>query len=54
MEGKARFIGIPAKPRNAPLEFHATKEQLSGVAMMNPAAECQAKHDIVMDVAKAK
>lgn len=53
-DGKAKFIGIPAKPKNAPLEFHATKDQLSGVAVMNPATECQAKHDIVMDVAKSK
>lgn len=53
-EGKAKFIGLPAKPKNAPLEFHATKDQLTGVAVMNPANECQAKHDIVMDVAKTK
>ena len=53
-EGKARFIGIPARVKNPPLEFHATKDQLAGVAVMNPAAECQAKHDIVMDTAKSK
>jgi hypothetical protein len=53
-EGKARFIGLPAKPKNAPLEFHASKDQLTGMATMNPASDCQAKHDIVMDVAKTK
>lgn len=53
-EGKAKFIGIPARVKNPPLEFHATKDQLVGVANMNPATECQARHDIVMDTAKAK
>jgi hypothetical protein len=53
-EGKAKFIGIPAKVKNPPLEFHATKDQLVGVANMNPATECQARHDIVMDTPKAK
>ncbi len=53
-EGKARFIGLPVKVKNPPLEFHASKEYLVGVANMNPATECQARHDIVMDVAKAK
>jgi hypothetical protein len=53
-EGKARFTGIPAKPKNAPLEFYASKDNLVGVASMDPAAECQAKHDIVMDVPKSK
>lgn len=53
-EGTARFTGIPPKPKNAPLEFRAVKDQLTGEATMNPATECQAKHDIVMDVPKAK
>jgi hypothetical protein len=51
-EGKAKFVGLPAKVKNPPLEFHASKDKLVGVATMNPAVECQAKHDIVMDVAK--
>lgn len=53
-EGKARFTGIPEKPKNAPLQFYATKGELFGVANMNPASECQARHDIVMDVPKGK
>ena len=51
-QGKAKFTGIPGKVRNAPIEFHAKKDDLTGVATMDPAAECQAKHDIVL--AKAK
>jgi hypothetical protein len=49
VNGKARFTGIPAKIKNPPIEFHATKEDLVGLATMDPAAECQARHDIVMD-----
>ena len=51
-QGKAKFTGIPAKVRKPPIEFRATKEDLIGLATMDTATECQAKHDIVM--AKAK
>ena len=53
-EGKARFTGIPEKPKNAPLQFYATKGELFGEANMNPASECQAKHDIVMALPKPR
>jgi hypothetical protein len=47
-QGKAKFTGIPAKVRKPPIEFRATKEDLIGLATVDPATECQAKHDIVM------
>ena len=47
-QGKGEFTGIPAKVRNPPLEFHATKGTLAGSATMNPALECQAKHEITL------
>jgi hypothetical protein len=47
-QGKARFTGIPAKVRKPPVEFNAKKDDLVGLATMDPATECQAKHDIVM------
>ncbi|HEV7550344.1 MAG TPA: hypothetical protein VGP65_01605 [Candidatus Angelobacter sp.] len=47
-QGKARFTGIPAKVRNPPIEFHAKKQDLVGVATMDPVSECQARHDIVL------
>lgn len=50
--GKAKFIGIPIKVRKPPVEFNAKKDDLVGVATMDPATECQAKHDIVMDKKK--
>jgi hypothetical protein len=48
-EGKGKFIGLPAKVHKPPLEFRATKDDLVGVASVNPASECQAKHSIVME-----
>ena len=48
-QGKAKFTGIPAKVKRPPIEFNAKKDDLVGLATMDPATECQAKHDIVMD-----
>ena len=52
VDGKAKFTGIPAKVKKPPIEFNAKKDDLVGVATMDPATECQAKHDIVMDKKK--
>ena len=51
-DGKVRFKGLPAKVHNPPLEFHATKDDLTGFASLNPATECQAKHDIILEKVK--
>jgi hypothetical protein len=51
-QGKAKFTGIPARVKKPPIEFRATKDDLAGVATVDPATECQAKHDIVMDKKK--
>ena len=53
-QGKARFTGIPARVRKPPIEFRASKGDLIGLATMDPASECQAKHDIMMDKPKSK
>ncbi|HEY2114690.1 MAG TPA: hypothetical protein VGJ51_06350 [Candidatus Angelobacter sp.] len=53
-QGKAKFTGIPAKVKKPPIEFNAKKDDLAGVATMDPATECQAKHDIVMDKKKTQ
>jgi len=50
--GKVKFTGLPAKVRNPPLEFKAAKDQLTGLATVNPAIECQGKHDIVLEKLK--
>lgn len=47
-QGKARFTGLPLKVRKPPIEFRAKKGDLIGLANMDPMAECQAKHDIVL------
>lgn len=51
-QGKAKFTGIPLKVKKPPIEFNAKKDDLVGVATMDPVTECQAKHDIVMDKKK--
>ena len=51
-QGKARFTGLPLKVRKPPIEFRAKKDDLIGLATMDPMAECQAKHDIVLDKEK--
>ena len=52
-QGKARFTGLPAKVRKPPIEFRAKKDDLIGMATVDPVAECQAKHDIVLAKEKA-
>ena len=51
-DGKAKFTGLPAKVKNPPIEFHATKDNLAGMATVDPATECQAKHDIILEPPK--
>jgi hypothetical protein len=51
-DGKLKFIGLPARVHRPPLEFHASKDDLEGVATYDPSAECQGKHDITMSKAK--
>ena len=51
-QGKAKFTGIPAKVKRPPIEFNAKKDDLVGLATMDPATECQAKHDIILTKAK--
>ena len=47
-EGKVKFTGLPPRVHRPPLEFHASKDDLEGVGTYDPAAECEAKHDIVL------
>jgi hypothetical protein len=51
-EGVGKFTGLPVKVKNPPLEFRASKDQLVGMATVDPFLDCHAKHDIVMDVPK--
>jgi hypothetical protein len=51
-DGKVKFIGLPSRVHRPPLEFHGSKDQLSGTAAYDPASECQAKHDLVLEASK--
>jgi hypothetical protein len=52
-DGKVRFAGLPARVQRPPLEFHASKDDLEGVASFDPATECQAKREIALAKSKA-
>lgn len=47
-QGKARFTGIPLRVKKPPVEYRAKKDDLAGVASVDPYTDCQAKHDIVL------
>ena len=47
-DGKVRFTGLPARVHRPPLAFHASKDDLTGMAVYNPESECEAKHEIVL------
>lgn len=53
VDGKVKFTGLPSRVRRPPLEFLASKDQLVGSVTYDPGVECQAKHDLVLDKAKA-
>lgn len=46
--GKAKFTGLPSRVRRPPLEFDATKDDLSGTLNYDPATECVAAHNITL------
>jgi hypothetical protein len=47
-DGQVKFAGLPARVRRPPLEFHASKDNFDGVTTFDPATECQAKRDIML------
>jgi hypothetical protein len=52
VEGKVKFIGLPSRVHQPPLEFKAANDQFVGMAAYNPDQECQAKHELVLDKPK--
>jgi hypothetical protein len=51
-EGKVRFTGLPRSVHQGPLEFHASKDDLQGIATYDPAVECQAQRNIALSKSK--
>jgi hypothetical protein len=47
-DGKVKFNGLPLKVHNPPLEFQASKDQLTGKTAYDPATECQGKLSILL------
>lgn len=53
-DGKVKFSGLPARVHRPPLEFHASKNEFEGSANYDPSGECQARHEITLEKAKAE
>jgi len=49
VDGKVKFMGLPARVRRPPLVFQAFKDKLVGTVTYNPETECQAQHDLTLD-----
>jgi hypothetical protein len=45
-EGRVKFTGLPSRVHRAPLEFRASKEELTGMATYDPTTECQGRREI--------
>jgi len=52
-DGKLKFTGLPARVKRPPLEFHASKDKLVGIATYDPESECHEKLDIVLSPQKS-
>ena len=48
-DGKVRFTGLPDRVKRPPLEFHASKDGLEGIATDDPTTECQARHEVRLE-----
>ena len=53
-DGKVKFAGLPARVQRPPLEFHASKDEFTGIATFDPATECEAKREIALEKAKSR
>jgi hypothetical protein len=52
-EGKVKFIGLPSRVHRPPLEFDATKNDLTGMLVYDPASQCEAKQSVTLHKATA-
>lgn len=52
-DGKMKFAGLPDRVQRPPFEFHASKDEVTGVAVFDPSTECKAKREIDLEKAKA-
>jgi len=52
-QGKVKFTGLPDRIQRPPLEFHASKDDFTGIASFDPSTECQAKREVALEKSKA-
>jgi hypothetical protein len=48
-DGKVKFTGLPTRVRRPPMEFHASKGELTGTIKYDPATECQGKREVKLE-----
>jgi hypothetical protein len=53
-DGKLKFTGLADRVKRPPLEFHAAKDKLVGLATYDPESECHEKVDIVLSPKKSE
>jgi hypothetical protein len=53
-DGKVKFTGLPARVHRPPLEFRASKDQLTGRTTYDPSDECEAKRTITLGPEKTQ
>jgi hypothetical protein len=51
-DGKVKFIGLPSRVHQPPIEFQASKNQYVGMVTYDPEGECQATHYLVLNKAQ--
>lgn len=52
-DGKLKFTGLPSRVHQPPLTFEASKDDRAGIATYDPAAQCDAQHDLPLDRQKS-
>jgi hypothetical protein len=48
-DGKVTFTGLPQRVSHPPLEFRASRDELTGMVSFDPAVECQSKQGITIE-----
>ena len=48
-DGKVKFTGLPSRVRRPPLEFHASRGELTATIQYDPATECQGKRETKLE-----
>jgi hypothetical protein len=48
-----KLAALPTTVQRPPLEVHASKDEVTGVAVFDPSTECGARRDVTLEKPKA-